>query len=188
MVKNINLVKLGAIFGVAISSFLSSAAKPAQAQSQTFSQCVLQLYKGPYSAQEAAKSCLEVFKGKPATEEFTTCVEALYKGPFSKNAANSYCTQALTSAQQPAQQPAQQSPYPYPTYPYPPSPGGNPQAIADCMKKLMYERKPVCTRSGCFSLSTPEDNANQNFGGWEWQTVRTSIGESAAVQACQNAR
>jgi hypothetical protein len=186
MVKNINLVKLGAIFGVAISSFFSSAAKPAQAQSQTFSQCVLRLYMGPYSAKDAAISCLEVFKGKPATEEFTTCVEALYKGPFRKNDANSYCTQALTNAQQPAQQ----SPYPYSPYPYPPypSPGGNPQAIADCMKKLMYERKPVCTRSRCFSLNTPENNANQNFGGWEWQTVRTSISESAAVQACQNAR
>lgn len=186
MIKNTDLVKLGGIFGVTIFSFFSSVAKPAQAQAQTqtFSQCVLQLYRGPYSGKEAAESCLEVFKGKPAIEEFTTCVETLYKGPFSKDDAKSYCTQVSTNAQQPVQQ----SPYPYPPYPYSPSPGGSPQAIADCMKKLMYERKPVCTRSGCFSLNTPEKNANQNFGGWRWQIVRTSIGESAAIQVCQNAR
>ena len=65
--------------------------------------------------------------------------------------------------------------------------GGSPEAIASCMKKLMYERKPVCTRSDCARLSSPEENANSGFGGWQWQTVRTSTSENAAVRVCRNA-
>ena len=34
----------------------------------------------------------------------------------------------------------------------------------------------------------PEENANDGFGGWQWQTVRTSTSENAAVRACYNAR
>jgi hypothetical protein len=66
--------------------------------------------------------------------------------------------------------------------------GGSPEAIASCMQKLMYERKPVCTRSDCARLSSPEENANNSFGGWQWQTVRTSTSENAAVRACREAR
>ncbi len=61
--------------------------------------------------------------------------------------------------------------------------GGNPQAISDCMNKLMYEQRLVCTRSYCSRLS-PQDG----FGGWQRQTVRTAISEDAAVRACRNAR
>jgi hypothetical protein len=61
--------------------------------------------------------------------------------------------------------------------------GGSPQAIASCMKNLMYEQRLVCTRSRCSQL-----NREDGWGGWQLQTVRTEISEAAAVQACQNAR
>lgn len=63
--------------------------------------------------------------------------------------------------------------------------GGSPTAIAACMKKLMYERKLVCTRTGFPSCSSIP---HEGFAGWEMQDVRTEISETAAVQACQNAR
>lgn len=187
-----SLIKLAVTMGISYYGFSLLSAMPAQAQSQTFSQCVLSLYRGPYSARDAATNCLDVFKDKPVNEEFTTCVEALYEGPYSRNDSNNYCKQASANARQPEQQPERPPyPYPYPPYPYPPYPqqsGGNPQAVANCVKKLMYERKAVCTRGGsCARLNSPEENANNNFGGWQWQTVRTSISESAAAQACQGA-
>jgi len=57
------------------------------------------------------------------------------------------------------------------------------QAIAACMKSLMYEQRLVCTRSYCSQLSRED-----GFGGWQLQTIRTGISETGAVQACQNAR
>lgn len=78
---------------------------------------------------------------------------------------------------------------PQPSVIYPPQQqpqiGGSPQAIADCMKKLMYERKLVCTRTGFPGCS---NFPSEGFGGWQTQNVRTSISETAVVQACQNAR
>ncbi len=68
---------------------------------------------------------------------------------------------------------------------WPNQPGGSPAAIAACMKKLMYERKLVCTRTGFPSCSSIP---SEGFAGWEMQDVRTEISETAAVQACQNAR
>jgi len=65
-----------------------------------------------------------------------------------------------------------------------PSPGGSPQAITDCMKRLMYERKLVCTRSSFTCSYFP----SEGFAGWEMQDVRTEISDAVAVQACQNAR
>lgn len=62
--------------------------------------------------------------------------------------------------------------------------GGSPQAIAACMKGLMYEQKLVCTNTMFSCSSTPKDGV----GGWKAQTVRSGISEAAAVQACQNAR
>jgi hypothetical protein len=63
--------------------------------------------------------------------------------------------------------------------------GGSPEAIASCMKKLMYERKLVCTRDSINACSAyPQDG----WAGWQAQDVRTDISESAAVQACKNAR
>lgn len=61
--------------------------------------------------------------------------------------------------------------------------GGSPQAITNCMKNLMYEQRLVCTRSYCSQLRRED-----GYGGWQMQTVRTGISESAVVQACQNAR
>ena len=66
-----------------------------------------------------------------------------------------------------------------------PSPGGSPQAITDCMKRLMYERKLVCTRSGFPGCS---HFPSEGFAGWQTQDVRTDISDAVAVQACQNAR
>jgi hypothetical protein len=72
---------------------------PAKAQTnQSFSQCVLNLYSGPYSASDAAKNCLTAFRGRSVNEEFTTCVNAMYKGPFSQSDANQYCQQAFESS------------------------------------------------------------------------------------------
>lgn len=72
-----------------------------------------------------------------------------------------------------------------PSLGWPNQPGGSPAAIATCMKKLMYERKLVCTRTGFPSCSSIP---HEGFAGWEMQDVRTEISETAAVQACQNAR
>jgi hypothetical protein len=61
--------------------------------------------------------------------------------------------------------------------------GGSPEAISDCMRKLMYERKLVCTRvDGCSMIP------QEGFAGWQTQNVRTGISEYAVVQACRNAR
>ncbi|OUL32943.1 hypothetical protein BV372_18010 [Nostoc sp. T09] len=60
--------------------------------------------------------------------------------------------------------------------------GGSPKAITDCMKRLMYEQKLVCTRNRCSHFPS------EGFGGWEMQDVRTDVSETAAVQACQSAR
>ncbi|MDX2255878.1 MAG: hypothetical protein NW214_10205 [Pseudanabaenaceae cyanobacterium bins.39] len=61
---------------------------------------------------------------------------------------------------------------------------GSPEAIASCMKKLMYERKLVCTRTEFSCSAFPREG----FAGWQTQDVRTDISESAAVRACRNAR
>jgi hypothetical protein len=47
----------------------------------------------------------------------------------------------------------------------------------------MYEQKLVCTRSYCSQF-----RQEAGYSGWELQAVRTGISETAAVQACQNAR
>lgn len=67
----------------------------------------------------------------------------------------------------------------------PSTPGGSPKAITDCMKRLMYERKLVCTRSGFPRCSHFPD---EGFGGWQTQDVRTDVSEQTAVQACGNAQ
>lgn len=61
-----------------------------------------------------------------------------------------------------------------------PSVGGSPEAIAQCMKKILYVEKKICTDAwgradGSCSFSRTEQ-------------VRTGVSESAAAQACQNAR
>jgi len=60
--------------------------------------------------------------------------------------------------------------------------GGSPEGIQNCMRGLLYKRQLVCTRDRCSSIP------REGFGGWQSQNVRTELGESAAAQACQNAR
>ncbi|MCY7367967.1 MAG: hypothetical protein LH474_07425 [Chamaesiphon sp.] len=81
---------------------------------------------------------------------------------------------------------SQPSPQPpavvYPPYPYP-TVGGSPQAIQQCMNSLLYTRQLVCTReSGCSRIP------QEGFGGWQYDNVRTKTSDTAAAQACQNAR
>jgi hypothetical protein len=101
-----------------LAAMLTPSAKPVQAQSQeSFSQCVLNLYRGPYSATVAADNCLKAFQGKPMGESFSECIDRLYRGPFSTNNASNYCTKAasqqggqvplMTGTQPPMGQPQQ---------------------------------------------------------------------------------
>jgi hypothetical protein len=162
--------------------FWSLSNQPAIAQSQSFSSCVIQLQRGPYNSKQSAENCLNAFRGKPINENFSTCVEVLYRNPYSSQAANDYCQQAFNNAPNgnsfPNNDFEQQRP----------AMGGDPNAIATCMKKLMYDRQPVCTTGSCARLGSPEENANNSFGGWQWQTVRTNISEDGAARACRNAR
>ena len=169
--------KIGLFSGFTMGSFFIFANQPSLAQSQSFSQCVMELYRGPYSRTDAAKNCLNAFRGRPVNEEFTNCVNTLYRGPYSRTDANNYCQQAFSNSSMQNSNPPSRT-----------DRGGDPQAIADCMKKLMYDRRPVCTRGSCARLGSPADNANRGFGGWQWQTVRTDISEEGAAQTCQNAR
>ncbi|MEH2246748.1 hypothetical protein [Nostoc sp.] len=60
-----------------------------------------------------------------------------------------------------------------------------PKAITDCMKRLMSERKLVCTRSdfpGCSQIP------DEGFAGWQTQDIRTDVSEETAAQACRNAQ
>lgn len=83
----------------------------------------------------------------------------------------------------PSEQPAPTSPATPPLIVYPnQSIGGSPEGISKCMQKLLYERKLVCTRDSCSRIP------REGFAGWQSQNVRTDLSESAAAQACQNAR
>ena len=97
------------------------------------------------------------------------------------------CPASPTPAAPPARPSVIYQPQPSVIYQPQPQPqiGGSPQAIVDCMKRLMYERKLVCTCTGFPGCSS---FPSEGFGGWQTQNVRTSISETAAVQACQNAR
>ncbi len=60
-------------------------------------------------------------------------------------------------------------------------PTRSPQATANCMHKLLYTRKLVCTRQGfpgCSSIP------QEGFAGWQTQDVRTDISEDSAARAC----
>ena len=96
------LYSVAALFsavGLGLSIPLIVFSFPAKAQTnQSFSQCVLTLYSGPYIASDAAKNCLTAFRGRSVNEDFTTCVNALYKGPFIQSDANQYCQQAFQNS------------------------------------------------------------------------------------------
>lgn len=91
-------LKLCAILGITFSGSFYFNTKPTLAQSQSFSQCVLKLYAGPYSSSDAAKNCLIAFQGKPLNEEFTSCVDSLYRGPFSSTDSSKYCQSAFANS------------------------------------------------------------------------------------------
>lgn len=185
----------------------------AQARVQTVAECVRELNAAyPYRVESIqhfnhVQVCQNTLSSQPPTESLGSCVSGLNQVyPYrvettTNNRHQEICARLLQAQQNNANQQRQmpaQNPYPYPyPYPYPALPGGNPypalpggspQAISQCMRNLLYERRPVCTRSYCAQLGSPAENANNNFGGWQWQTVRTETSESAAAQACQNAR
>lgn len=93
-----SILKLCAILGITVSSSFYFNAKPTLAQAQSFSQCVLTLYGGPFSARDAAKNCLTAFRGKPLNEEFTSCVRSLYNGPFNSRDSSEYCQKAFANS------------------------------------------------------------------------------------------
>lgn len=155
---------------------IESAAARAQS-SESFSQCVLKLYRGPYSSSDAAMNCLAGFRGKPTNESLSECVDALYRGPFSSSNAGRYCREAQANSVSDTPRYGDRRR------------GGNPRAIKTCMNSLLYTRRPVCTRQGsCARLDSPENNADRGFGGWQWQTVSTGMSEYAAASACRNAQ
>ncbi len=60
-------------------------------------------------------------------------------------------------------------------------PTQSPEAVAKCMRRLLYTRKLVCTRTDfprCSSIPS------EGFAGWQTQDVRTDISEDAAAKAC----
>jgi hypothetical protein len=65
--------------------------------------------------------------------------------------------------------------------PIPNKPTQSPEAVAKCMRQLLYTRKLVCTRTGFPSCSSIP---SEGFAGWQTQDVRTEISEDAAAKAC----
>jgi hypothetical protein len=201
-------ISLLVVSPIAVSFSVSSMnSAKAQAASQTLAQCIKELNEAyPYRVEsdvfrKHTQVCLKNLATQTPTESLGQCVAGMnqiYPYRVESDVAAIHteaCNNLLTAQRSNSNRQVQSNPpppYPYPPYPYPPYPQqsvGDPQAIADCVKKLLYERKPVCTRDGyCARLGSPEENANNNFGGWQWQTVRTSMSESAAAQACQGAR
>jgi hypothetical protein len=90
--------KIGLVSSLTVGSFFAFTAQPSLAQSQSFSQCVMELYRGPYSKTDAANNCLNAFRGRPVNEEFSTCISTLYQGPYSKTDSNNYCQQAFANS------------------------------------------------------------------------------------------
>lgn len=125
-----------------------------------------------------------------SADEQIECIKKFRNYYYSREGGNLMADNALAKAEQTCTQESKknnQQPVPVLLIPTNniPSFGGSPQAITDCMKRLMYERKLVCTRSGfpgCSHFPT------EGFGGWEMQDVRTELSDATVVQACQNAR
>ena len=166
---------------------------PANAQvNQTLGQCITDIRKSSnfsINSNEAANLCTQNLKFQLPLQSMGQCITDVRKSSnFSINSdkAGQLCQYLLQQQAQNSNRNFDQN-RPNST-PSNVQLGGSPQAIEDCIKRLMYERKPVCTRGRCARLRSPEDNANRGFGGWQWQTVRTSMSESSAVRACQNAR
>jgi hypothetical protein len=193
------LLSLAAASPVALhltTASLTTAPAIASGVSQTLGQCVQDLNKAyPYRVDSEAhfnhvKLCQNTLSVQQPAESLGQCVKSLndvypYRADGETNNRHiQVCSNLLRVQQsnlnQPVQPPVQS------VQPVQPRPvGGSPEAITTCMRRLMYERKLVCTRTGfprCSSMPS------EGFGGWQTQDVRTEISEAAAVQACQNAR
>ncbi|MFW9259661.1 hypothetical protein [Nostoc sp. CALU 546] len=145
-------------------------------------------------------SNLYAIEGLPASAQSSAserieCIKLFAKHYYSYEGGNLNRTDALAKAEQTcAEQSPKNNAQPTPIMIIPtngipanniPNAGGSPKAITDCMKRLMYERKLVCTRSGFPGCS---HFPSEGFAGWQMQDVRTELSEAIAVQACQNAR
>jgi hypothetical protein len=158
---------------------------PAYTQSnQTLGDCTKDLIEQYYDRDKALKTCAGTLQYQKTSQTLGQCTNGLIGQYYDRDTAANACTELLQKQQQ-----YTENDNPRRRESYRDSPSGDPQAIADCMKKLLYENRPVCTREGsCARLSSPAENANQGFGGWQWQTVRTEISEDGAARACRNAR
>lgn len=152
---------------------------------EPFSECVANLDELPnVRVDDAIGACQTVFVGDYVGETFSECIRKLDSLPNVRvDDARDVCAVVVENAEG-LSFPASSRTESQRNLP----PSGDPQAISDCIQRLLYERRPVCTRSGCAQLSSPAENADRNFGGWQWQTVRTDVRESTAAEACQNAR
>lgn len=83
---------------LAIFSLSSPVVKAETEKPESFSQCVMNLYKGPFTSTQATENCLNAFQGKQPNEGFSTCVETLYKGPFNSRDANENCQRAFSNS------------------------------------------------------------------------------------------
>jgi hypothetical protein len=192
------LLSLAAASPVAVhltSTSLTTAPAIASGVSQTLGQCVQDLNKAyPYRVDSEGhfnhvQLCQNTLSVQPPAESLGQCVKSLndvypYRADSETNNRHiQVCSNLLRVQQSNLNRPVQpvqpvQSVQPV----QPRTVGGSPEAIASCMRRLMYERKLVCTRNRCSSIPS------EGFGGWQTQDVRTEISEDAAVQACQNAR
>lgn len=189
------LLSLAAASPVAVhltTASLTTAPAIASGVSQALGQCVQDLKNAyPYSVDSKVhfnhvQLCQNTLSVQPPAESLGQCVKSLNNVyPYSVDSATNnrhiqVCSDLLRVQQSNLNRPVQPVQSVQPVQPRPV--GGSPEAIATCMRRLMYERKLVCTRDRCSSIPS------EGFGGWQTQNVRTEISEDAAVQACQNAR
>lgn len=178
---------------------LTTAPAIASGVSQTLGQCVQDLKNAyPYSVDTKVhfnhvQLCQNTLSVQQPAESLGQCVKSLNNVyPYSVDSTTNnrhiqVCSDLLRVQQSNLNRPVQpvQPPVQSVQPVQPRTVGGSPEAIASCMRRLMYERKLVCTRTGfpkCSSIPS------EGFGGWQTQNVRTETSEDAAVQACQNAR
>jgi hypothetical protein len=156
------LYSVAALFsavGLGLSIPLIVFSFPAKAQTnQSFSQCVLKLYRNPYSSTDAAKNCLAAFKGRSVNEEFSTCVSALYRNPFSSTDANRYCQQAFENSASPT-----------------PANNGNPTIIVVPQSQQQPNQRQYTERRVCISPVGTQVYSTKacelGVSGFTWKTI-----------------
>jgi hypothetical protein len=158
MVRILQTVQLRPIFALTVLSVSAFISFPAKAQTnQSFSQCVISLYQGPYNSTSAAENCLQAFQGKPVNEDFSTCVNRLYKGPFNSRSASDYCQKAFANSI-----PSQQQGTGNPTVNiYTEQPQSQP---------VQRRSKQVCVNT-TFNQIWDDIHCQFNNGMFEWRTI-----------------